>query len=152
MSVRRKLSSKSLGQNFQVFRDLTIKSSHKDYAMKYGSSKNTISSRFQTKLQYFAAEMLQAIFNDPVAKSTPNEVRDISGALQNVNLFNKKQNEMQGLLRWFEFPLTLGLISSRQGSIYWPVLFNLFTNYVILWLTKTFLGNFADDNNLCSTA
>ena len=67
--------------------------------MKYGPSKNTISSRFQTKLQYFAAEMLQAIFNDPVAKSTPNEVRDISGALQNVNLFNKKQNEMQGLLR-----------------------------------------------------
>ena len=37
-----------------------------------------------------------------------------------------------------------------QGSIDGPLLFKLFINDSVLFLTDTFLSNYADDNNLCS--
>ena len=38
-----------------------------------------------------------------------------------------------------------------QGSIDGPLLFNLFINDLVLFLTETMLSNYADDNNLFST-
>ena len=37
-----------------------------------------------------------------------------------------------------------------QGSIDGPLLFNLFINGLVIFLTETFLSNYADDNNLYS--
>ena len=37
-----------------------------------------------------------------------------------------------------------------QGSIDGPLLFNLFINDLVLFLTETMLSNYADDNNLFS--
>ena len=37
-----------------------------------------------------------------------------------------------------------------QGSIDGPLLFNLFINDLVLFLSETFLSNYADDNNLYS--
>ena len=37
-----------------------------------------------------------------------------------------------------------------QGSIDGPLLFNLFINDLVLFLSKTFLSNYPDDNNLYS--
>ena len=36
----------------------------------------------------------------------------------------------------------------RQGSILGPLLFNIFINDLYLWITKTDLLNFADDNTI----
>ena len=38
-----------------------------------------------------------------------------------------------------------------QGSIDGPLLFDLFINDLVLFLTQCFLSNYADDNNLYST-
>ena len=38
-----------------------------------------------------------------------------------------------------------------QGSIDGPLLFNLFINGLVLFLSETFLGNYAYDNNLYTT-
>ena len=38
-----------------------------------------------------------------------------------------------------------------QGSIDGPVLFNLLTNDLVLFLSESFLSNYADDNNLYGT-
>ena len=38
----------------------------------------------------------------------------------------------------------------RQGSIDGPLLFNLFISDLVLFLSETFLSNYADDNNLYS--
>ena len=37
-----------------------------------------------------------------------------------------------------------------QGSIDGPLLFNLFINGLVIFLSETFLSNYADDNNLYS--
>ena len=38
-----------------------------------------------------------------------------------------------------------------QGSILGPILFNIFINGLLLWLTKSDLHNFADDNTIAIT-
>ena len=38
-----------------------------------------------------------------------------------------------------------------QGSIRGPILFNIFINDLFLWLTKSDLHNFADDNTIAVT-
>ena len=38
-----------------------------------------------------------------------------------------------------------------QGSILGPILFNIFINDLFLWLTKSDLHNFADDNTIAVT-
>ena len=40
--------------------------------------------------------------------------------------------------------------SGKKGFIHGPLLFNLFINDSVLFLTDTFLSNYADDNNLYS--
>ena len=35
-----------------------------------------------------------------------------------------------------------------QGSILGPILFNIFINYLFLWIDESSLHNFADDNTL----
>ena len=43
------------------------------------------------------------------------------------------------------------LLGVRQGSILVPILFNIFINDLFLWLTKSELHNFADDNTIAVT-
>ena len=40
--------------------------------------------------------------------------------------------------------------SVPQGSVDGPLLFNLFINGLVIFLSETFLSNYADDNNLYS--
>ena len=54
-SVKRNLSVKSLGEKFQVLRDLEEGLSNKDVATKYGGPRNTISTWVKNKSKYFAA-------------------------------------------------------------------------------------------------
>ena len=42
------------------------------------------------------------------------------------------------------------IVEVPQGSINRPLLFNLFINDLVLFLTETMLSNYADDNNLFS--
>ena len=62
-----------------------------------------------------------------------NYLKNRKQRVQTNNNFNAAKTVIAGVL---------------QGSIDGPLLFNLFINDLVLFLTETVLSNYADDNNL----